>query len=71
MLTVDEYKEGNSASQEWVVAKDKLQSKTDANSIIELADENCEPDAKCRKAELIVAAKHQLWDIDYMSVPPS
>ena len=66
VLTVAEFKEGDSASQEWVVAKDKLQSKNDANRVIELKDENCEPEARCRQATLVVAAKHQLWDIEYM-----
>ena len=37
MLTLDDYKENN-AKQEWVIAKDRIQSKNNSKLILEIRD---------------------------------
>ena len=67
MLIVDEYHEKSPSHQEWIVALDKMQSKNDAKTLLELdTDVDDAPDAKVRRGQLVVGAKQQLWNIEYL-----
>ena len=67
MLIVDEYNEKSPSNQEWIVALDKMQSKNDAKTLLELdTDVDDAPDAKVRRGQLVVGAKQQLWNIEYL-----
>ena len=67
ILVVDEYQERSPAGQEWIVAMDKLQGKSDAKQLLELNTDVADAaDVRVRRGELVVGAKQQLWDIEYM-----
>ena len=67
ILVVEQYQERSPAGQEWIVAMDKLQGKSDAKQLLELNTDVADAaDVRVRRGELVVGAKQQLWDIEYM-----
>ena len=60
---MDDYKENN-AKQEWVIAKDRIQSKNNPKHILEIRDDNAEAGATLCEGEFNNTEK-QLFDIEY------
>ena len=63
MLTVDDYKENN-AKQEWVIAKDRIQSKNNPKLILEIREDNAEAGAMLCEGEFN-NTDNQKFDIEY------